>query len=420
MSEATLKKKTRTQYRNMSVGSKNGGFSLNGTRRSQGYVGQTMLGRHFPRTPMRGNEARGSGGCFGKYYRGTIIQSGIPFPSGVNGNSANNDPKVVKPSVINNNGLIMTKYRWIRRPQPYSTFKENVLDANKNVVSKANTISQGVYIKNKSTNLIEKLSANPIKIINELTYTDGLIYTVYDDYFNENVNFFHNNTTYKTGGTGFYTGINSNISSINAGTNGYVPDYLTNEFIHSVQWLGYFKPDVTGTWTFWTNSDDGSYLWVGSTATSGYTTSNCLVNNGGYHAMKEMSGTINLTAGIYYPIRIQYGNSGFNYNMIVSFQGPVGSKTTNGTGFFYNTDNTDNNISLCKSCRGNRPFGSVIRYPRAWVSITKMAGKIAGSNKLGPISQFEFISALTGKCMLNTKNIVKINRSPLPGPAVSY
>lgn len=249
MSEATLKKKTRTQYRNMSVGSKNGGFSLNGTRRSQGYVGQTMLGRHFPRTPMRGNEARGSGGCFGQYYRGTIIQSGIPFPSGVNGNSANNDPKVVKPSVINNNGVIMTKYRWIRRPQPYSTFKENVLDAKKNIVSKANTISQGVYIKNKSTNLITCTT--------ELVYTD-------------------------------------------------------------------------------------------------------------------------------------------------------------------NNNDTDNNISLCKSCKGNRPFGSVIRYPRAWVSITKTAEKIAGSNKLGPISQFEFISALTGKCLVNNKNIIKINRSPLPGPAASY
>jgi len=95
MSEATLKRKTRTQYRNMSVGSKDGGFSLNGTRRSQGYVGQTMLGRHFPRTPMRGNVARGSGGCCGTYYQGTIVQSGVPFP-GVNGNSANNNPQVVK------------------------------------------------------------------------------------------------------------------------------------------------------------------------------------------------------------------------------------------------------------------------------------------------------------------------------------
>ena len=240
MSEATLKKKTRTQYRNMSVGSKNGGFSLNGTRRSQGYVGQTMLGRHFPRTPMRGNEARGSGGCCGKYYRGTIIQSGVPFPTGVTGNSANNNPQVVKPSVINNSGLIMTKYRWIRRPQPYSTFKENVLDDDKEIVSKANTISQSVYIKNKSTNLIKKLS--------------------------------------------------------------------------SCNQISFCKP-------------------------------------------------------------------------------------------------------ISKSCGGNpRPFGSVIHYPRAWVSITKTAG----SNKLGPISQFDFISALTGKCLLNTKNIVKIDRSPLPGPAASY
>jgi hypothetical protein len=150
MSEATLKRKTKTQYRNMSVGSKNGGFSLNGTTRSQGYVGQTMLGRHFPRTPMRGNVARGSGGCCGTYYQGTIIQSGVPFPTGINGNSANNNPQVVKKSVLNNKGHIMTRYRWIRRPQPYSTVKIDTANTNN---------TQGSYITNKSTNLINALSA---------------------------------------------------------------------------------------------------------------------------------------------------------------------------------------------------------------------------------------------------------------------
>lgn len=149
MSEATLKRKTRTQYRNMSVGSNNGGFSLNGTRRSQGYVGQTMLGRHFPRTPMRGNVARGSGGCCGTYYQGTIVQSGVPFPTGVNGNSANNNPQLVKPSVISTNGVIMTKYRWIRRPQPYTTVKINSSIINN---------TQGSYIENKSTKLINDLA----------------------------------------------------------------------------------------------------------------------------------------------------------------------------------------------------------------------------------------------------------------------
>lgn len=157
MSEATLKKKTRTQYRNMSVGSKNGGFSLNGTRRSQGYVGQTMLGRHFPRTPMRGNEPRGYGGCGGNYYRGTIIQSGVPFPSGMNGNSANNNPQVVKPSVMNNSGLIMTKYRWIRRPD-LSYLKHRNDGVSKDETIKANTVSQGIYVANKSANLVKKLS----------------------------------------------------------------------------------------------------------------------------------------------------------------------------------------------------------------------------------------------------------------------
>jgi hypothetical protein len=246
MSEATLKKKTRTQYRNMSVGSKNGGFSLNGTRRSQGYVGQTMLGRHFPRTPMRGNEARGSGGCGGKYYRGTIIQSGIPFPSGIDGNSANNDPQVVKLSVIDHNGLIMTKTRWITCNQRVldaeknDTLEPDMLDPEKKVVSKAIIKSQGDYIKNKSMNLVRKLS--------------------------------------------------------------------------SCNKISFCKP-------------------------------------------------------------------------------------------------------IYKSYGGNpRPFGSVIHYPRAWVSITKTAGKIAGFNKLGPISQFEFISALTGKCILNSKNVVNMNRGPLPGP----
>jgi hypothetical protein len=150
MSEATLKRKTKAQYKNMSVGSKNGGFSLNGTRRNQGYVGQTMLGRHFPRTPMRGNVARGSGGCCGTYYQGTIIQSGVPFPTGIYGNSANNNPQVVKKSVLNNEGHIMSKYRWIRRPQPYSTVKIDASITNN---------TQGSYITNKATKLINTLAA---------------------------------------------------------------------------------------------------------------------------------------------------------------------------------------------------------------------------------------------------------------------
>jgi hypothetical protein len=146
MSLATLKKKTQVQYRNMSVGSKNGGFSLNGTRRSQGYIGRGVLGLHFPSTPMRGNVARGHGGTNGTYYQGPIIQS-VCFTS-LNGNSANNDFRKVKPSVLDTNGMLMTKYRWIRRPQPYAVVKPD-----SNMIQ----FTQNSYIENKSKKLIATL-----------------------------------------------------------------------------------------------------------------------------------------------------------------------------------------------------------------------------------------------------------------------
>ena len=111
MSIVTLKRKTQAKYRNNSANSSDG-FSLNGTHRSQGYIGQTSLSRSFPSTPMKGNVAKGYGGCCGKYYQGPIIQSCV---------NSQEDPRVVKSSSLNTRGLIDTKYRWIRRPQPFTT-----------------------------------------------------------------------------------------------------------------------------------------------------------------------------------------------------------------------------------------------------------------------------------------------------------
>lgn len=163
MSLQALKRKSAVLYRNLSVGSKNGGFSLNGTRRSQGYVGQTMLGRHFPSTPMRGNVARGSGGCCGTYYRGPIVQS-VCFTS-TGGSTANNNPLVVKPSVLATKGFIMTNYRWIRRPQPFATVKPD-----SNMIQS----TQQSYIENLSKNTIARLDAcDNVGVCKTYTYTCG-------------------------------------------------------------------------------------------------------------------------------------------------------------------------------------------------------------------------------------------------------
>ena len=103
MSIATLKKKTQTQYNHMSVGQR--GFALNGTRRLQGFVGQTSLSRSIPVTNMRGMDAQGYGGCCGK-YPGHKITCGMGT---YEGNSLN-DPRVIKKSVINTQGMLATHY----------------------------------------------------------------------------------------------------------------------------------------------------------------------------------------------------------------------------------------------------------------------------------------------------------------------
>jgi hypothetical protein len=90
----------------------------------------------------------------------------------------------------------------------------------------------------------------------------------------------------------------------------------------SIEWQGYFLPESTGTYTFGTTSDDASYIWVGNNAISGYTTINSLVNNGGLHGPTEVTATISLTAGVYYPIRIQAGNNAVTGTCIVQITGP--------------------------------------------------------------------------------------------------
>ena len=128
MSIAVLKKKTAAKYNNMSVGQQQ--FSLQGGYRNQGWIGQTSLSRSLPRTPMRGDTPRGSGGCCGTYNEKPVVQSAV--------NSTNNN-KVMKDSVLSTYGMISTKYRWIGRPQPYTSVKS---DNNHNLNLQSEYISQ--------------------------------------------------------------------------------------------------------------------------------------------------------------------------------------------------------------------------------------------------------------------------------------
>lgn len=114
MSIATLKRKSNNLHG--SFHSKpNGGFSLNGTHRNQLYVGNN-LGKHYPRTLMKGDTARGHGGCCGTYKTTPIV---------VSDGFSTEDSNIVKSSVLTNFGMLKTKYRWINRPYPYAIVKPN-------------------------------------------------------------------------------------------------------------------------------------------------------------------------------------------------------------------------------------------------------------------------------------------------------
>jgi hypothetical protein len=167
-----------------------------------------------------------------------------------------------------------------------------------------------------------------VRTIEELIpYVAGLFKTTYAGYFS-NVPSFFATATPTTYGTNPATSVQTTAISEAASNDG-------SNF--SCQWLGYFLPSTTETYTFFTNSDDASYMWIGANAISGFTTANATVNNGGLHGNTERSGSAALTAGIYYPVRIQFGEAsggdvfGFNYST------PTITKTTNVTGrVFYN------------------------------------------------------------------------------------
>jgi hypothetical protein len=170
MSVFTLKKKTQTKYNNMSVGNKDG-FSLNGTHRNQGFVGQTNLSRSLPRTLAKGNTLKGNGGCCGHFPIFHPIVSTV---------TSTEDPNVIKPSVINTRGMISTHYRWIHRPKPFSNVKSD---------NNLNNNTQQDYINN--------LKRHTIEDIHKCTKTDKVITNCNTSCsFNKKTNFNYQKPTY--------------------------------------------------------------------------------------------------------------------------------------------------------------------------------------------------------------------------------
>jgi len=164
-----------------------------------------------------------------------------------------------------------------------------------------------------------KAVTTPAKITASNKYTAGTYALVYDNWPNTNV---ASPSYFATGHVaGTLTGTTLGAS-------------LTASQQHTAyQWLGYFKPNYTGTWTFTAiNVDDTFILWIGSNAVSGFTTGNALLN-----IPSPNPATISLTSGVYYPFRAQYANNLGPGSLQFAYSHTGQSQTTNFNGlFFYN------------------------------------------------------------------------------------
>jgi hypothetical protein len=112
----------------------------------------------------------------------------------------------------------------------------------------------------------------------------------------------------------------------------------------SFQWIGYFLAPHTANYTFWLYSDDVSIFWIGDKAITGYDDSNWDVyTNAGQG--ETGSDPIALTAGQYYPIRVQYGNGSgegyFNFSWSDDYVGPFPTyERVENSGATINTEQT--------------------------------------------------------------------------------
>jgi cytochrome c2 len=83
-----------------------------------------------------------------------------------------------------------------------------------------------------------------------------------------------------------------------------------------LRFTGFIKVPADGSYTFYTASDDGTRLFIGTTQ---------VVNNDGDHGTTEKSGTISLVAGEH-PIMVAWFNGGGEATLKVSWEGPGFSK----------------------------------------------------------------------------------------------
>ena len=153
--------------------------------------------------------------------------------------------------------------------------------------------------------------------------TPGLFRTQYLGYFGGNPAYFDSTVSLGPG--------TADVGVIQTG-------FTTSVDFRSAQWLGYFKPATTETYTFDATSDDAMFMWIGNDAINNYTTASINMGSATLGPNFVSGSPIALISGTQYPMRIQWGeNMGGEY-LSMSYSTPTISQTLDFTGLtLYNS-----------------------------------------------------------------------------------
>ena len=146
---------------------------------------------------------------------------------------------------------------------------------------------------------------------------------------------------YYTGGT--YTKL-PNFSTLTPALTGTLnnislsPATSTTEF--AFEFSGFINIPATGSYTFYTTSDDGSNLYVG-----GFDSAHLVVKNDFAQGATQRSGTVTLTQGRY-PFYVTYFQGTGSYSLVAAYKGPTIAQQTIPDSAFYNKSSKTTTFAL--------------------------------------------------------------------------
>lgn len=152
----------------------------------------------------------------------------------------------------------------------------------------------------------------------------------------------------------FNTYFSDNMANLTSPTNSEVITQLSSYSIGTTDtWLfrGFFMPDTTSSnWQFRTNSDDASFVWIGTNSAlidTSLDDDDAVVDNGGVHSTRtRTSGNIPLNAGQYYPFAVVGGNNSGPGILTLEFRVDGGSWQSDGSGFYFYNPYAPNGFNL--------------------------------------------------------------------------